>query len=126
VNQAAIAARSWDGRYLAGYIPDDDLAKVRATDPPSNVGLVVWERWTLGPRVRRSIRIVIGPSVSLALVPMQDVPAEQDRRKRLFAAGTVVERAAQEAARVAAHEAKAAAHEASASVGTLSAWRHTS
>jgi len=112
VNPAAIAARSWDGRYLAGYIPDDDLAKVRATDPPSVMGLVVWERWTVGPRIRRSIRIVIGATVSFAMVPAREVPAERARRETLFAAGTDAERAAKEAVRVAAHEAKAAVHEA--------------
>jgi hypothetical protein len=112
VNPAALAVRSWDGRYLAGYVPDDDLAKVRAAVPAAVMGLVVWERWTSGPRVRRSLRILVGPTVGLTLVPAEAVPAEQARREALFAAGTDAERAAREAARVAAHEAKAAAHEA--------------
>jgi hypothetical protein len=88
VNPAAIAARSGDGRYLAGYIPDDDLARVRASVPAATMGLVVWERWTSGPKIRRSIRILIGPTVALALVPAQEAPTERARREALFAAGS--------------------------------------
>ena len=111
VNREAIAARSWDGRFLGGYIPDDDLPKIRDAQPAAAVGLVIWERWTLGPWVRRSIRLLVGPAIRLRLVAASDAPAERARREVLFAAGTEADRAQAESVRHAAHEAQAAAKE---------------
>jgi hypothetical protein len=111
VNHDALAVRSWNGRFLGGYVPDDDLPTIRAAHPAADVGLVVWERWTLEPWVRRSIRLLVGPVIGLRLVPEADAPDERARREILFAAGTEAERAEDEAARHAAHDAKAAARE---------------
>ncbi len=88
----AIAVRSADGRYHAGYVPAEDLEEVRAAQPAPTVGLVAWENFTWRPRVRIGLRLLIGPSVSLHLVPANQRAQEAARRETVFAAGKEAQR----------------------------------
>jgi hypothetical protein len=88
----AIAIRSADGRYHAGYVPAEDLDGVRAVQPAPTVGLVAWENFTWRPRQRIGIRLLIGPSVSLHVVPTNQRAKEAARRETVFAAGQQAER----------------------------------
>ncbi len=77
VNQRAVAIRSIDGLLLAGYVPDDELDDFLATIPLPIVGIIVWEAFTWRPRVRKSLIALVGPSISLRMIPASGVPAEQ-------------------------------------------------
>ena len=83
----AIAIRSADGRYHAGYVPAADLDGVRTAQPAPAVGLVAWENFTWRPRERIGLRLLIGPSVSLHVVPANQRLQEAARRATVFAAG---------------------------------------
>ncbi len=93
VNAHAIAVRSADGRCLAGYVPEEDLEAVRGSVPTPTVGLVIWENYTWRPRQRRGVRLLIGPSVELRVIPPAERARETARREAVFDAG---ERAQQE------------------------------
>ena len=97
----AIAIRSADGRYCAGYVPAEELDEVLAAQPASTVGIVTWENFTWRPRRRIGIRLVIGPSISLTLVPPNRIAAERARRDAAYAAGQEAERVSWEQERVA-------------------------
>jgi hypothetical protein len=112
VNPHAVAVRSADGRELAGYVSDDELERVRALVPPASVGLVVWENYRWRPRERTGMRLVIGPSVQLDLVPVGREPAERAHRDATYAAGKERQRLALEAERAQADVAKLAVREA--------------
>ena len=87
----AVAVRSADGRYLAGYLPADELDEVWAARLASSVGLVTWENFTWRPRQRIGLILLIGPDVKLELVPANRQGAERARREALFAAGREAE-----------------------------------
>ena len=91
VNPRAIAIRSADGRYLAGYVPDAELDEawdgLRLPAP----GLIVWEHFTWRPRKRIGLRVVAGPAVALTLVPANQRRAEFARRKQFHEAVRAVE-----------------------------------
>lgn len=91
VDRRAIAVRSADGKLLAGYVPADDLDRIIETRPAPVGGLVVWENFTWRPRRRMGIRILIGPSVRLGLIPNGDTEREMSRRERAYAAGRELE-----------------------------------
>ncbi len=84
---AAIAFRSADGRYLAGYVSREDNPGLRATRPEPSVGVVVWEHHSFRPRVRKGLIALVGPSVALRVVSARDVPGEAALRGRRYAAG---------------------------------------
>ncbi|HEY8867896.1 MAG TPA: hypothetical protein VIM30_00735 [Candidatus Limnocylindrales bacterium] len=109
VNPSAIAIRSLDGRYLAGYVPDDDLDRIHATIPAPRVGLVVWDHWTWRPHVRLGLRILVGPSIHVQLIDTAASAAEQARRDEHYARGRAEWEAEREAERLAAQERKRAA-----------------
>ena len=118
VDPRAIAVRSADGRLLAGYIPADDLDRISTTRPAPVGGLVVWENFTWRPRRRLGLRILIGPSVRLELIPSGDAEREAARRRVVYAAGReleeqryVAQRLERDRAREAARAARAAATE---------------
>ena len=87
VGPDAIAVRSWDGRLLAGYVPEDSLAKIQSTLPAPTVGLVVWDNYTWRPRTRKGLRLLVGPSVGVRMIPALKVPAEQARRAARYEKG---------------------------------------
>lgn len=87
----AISVRSADRSLLAGYIPADDLDRVIGTEPSPAVGLIVWENFTWRPRRRMGIRILIGPSVRLGLIPKGDTEREAVRREQAYAVGRELE-----------------------------------
>lgn len=91
VDPRAIAVRSVDGRLLAGYVPADDLDRIIATRPAPVGGLVVWENYTWRPRRRMGIRILIGPSVRLGLIPSGATEREAARRSQVYASGRELE-----------------------------------
>jgi hypothetical protein len=95
-NPRAIAVRSGDGRLLAGYISDDELERVREGDPPATEGIVTWENFTWRPRTRIGLRILIGPRVSLAVVPASKARAEFARRQSIYMQGRLAEDAERE------------------------------
>jgi hypothetical protein len=131
VDPNAIAVCSNDRSTVAGYVPADELAKVREASPLPGVGLIVWENFTWRPRRRIGIRVVMGPSVALRLVPPAQVPSERARREATYAAGREAgwaklqaQREAKEAAKLALkaeREAQAAARTQKAE--QASAWR---
>lgn len=104
VHREAIAVRSPDGRLLGGYVADDELAKLRATSPPPTAGLVVWERWTWRKGERTGLRLLVGPSVSLSLVPLTAADAEGKSRQARYEAGLEQERIEAQARTVAAEK----------------------
>ena len=91
VDPRAIAVRSADGKLLAGYVPADELDRIIATRPAPVGGLVVWENFTWRPRRRVGIRILIGPSVRLGLVPSAATEREATRRSQAYALGRELE-----------------------------------
>lgn len=99
VNPNAIAVRSADGRYLGGYIPDDELDGMHGAVPAPVEGLVVWEHSTWRPRVRIGMKLLVGPSVALRLIPELEAAAELARRETRYQRGQEDERAEQEAMR---------------------------
>lgn len=105
VDPNAIAVYCNDRSALAGYVPADDLTKVREATPLPGVGLVVWENFTWRPRKRIGMRVLIGPSVALRPIPAAQARAERTRREAIYAAGREAEWARQRAER----DAKAAA-----------------
>ena len=111
VNPNALAIWSSDGRYLAGYVPEDDLERIRAATPRPVVGLVVWDHWTWRPRTRLGIRILLGPSIQLVTVKSGAVPAERARRDATYAAGRAAWDAEQQAELAARREQKRLAEE---------------
>jgi hypothetical protein len=131
VDPNAIAVRSNDGSEFAGYVPADELAKVREASPLPGVGLVVWDNHTWRPRKRIGMRVLMGPSVALRLIPPGQVPAERARREATYAAGReagwakqAAEREAKEAAKLARKaEREAQAAERTRKVEQSAAWR---
>lgn len=99
VDPRAIAIRSADGRRLAGYVPADDLARLGAVEPAPVVGLVVWEHWTWRPRTRIGIRLLVGPTVELQLIPPELAAAEQASRDTRYEAGREAQRQEDDEAR---------------------------
>lgn len=101
VDPDAIAVRTWDGRLLAGYVPEDSLAKIQTTLPTPTMALVVWENFTWRPRTRIGLRLLVGPSVSVRMIPASKVSAEQARRGARYEQGRAEEDAENEAIRAA-------------------------
>jgi hypothetical protein len=109
VNPNAIAIRSLEGRYHAGYVFDEDLERIQATEPTPVVGLVVWEHGSRRPRKRFGLRILVGPSIHVELISAVAAPAERARRTAHYARGQAAWEAERDTERAAATEHRRAA-----------------
>lgn len=104
VNPRAITIRSADGRYLAGYVPDDELDRIWSMEPMPGEGIVVWEQFSWRPRIRKGLIALVGPTVELRMVPSAQVAAEAARRGAAYARGRAEEELENERERAAAAE----------------------
>lgn len=104
VNPRAIAVRSADGRYLAGYVPDDELDRIWSTEPTPREGIIVWEQFSWRPRIRKGLIALVGPTVELRMVPSSRLAAEAARREAAYARGRIEEEAENERERALAAE----------------------
>ena len=112
VDRNAIAVTNADGKLMAGYVPADDLERIRAVVPQPVTGLVVWENYTWRPRRRLGMRLLIGASLRWEYVSARQEPAERARREAAYVVGRERHRVAMEAERAQAEVGRQAALEA--------------
>jgi hypothetical protein len=96
VDPNALAIRSADGRFLAGYVPAGELMRIRSVQPSPVMGVFLWEYHTSPPSVRTGLQILAAASLRIDWCPPKHFQDEWARRAATFAQALEQERAEQQ------------------------------